>query len=55
MMPVPVERTVPVRISFERASQPTSSSKRRFSWPVVASPAKTSRSPRRTRQRSSIA
>ena len=31
MMPVPVESTVPVRISFERSSQATISSKRRLS------------------------
>jgi hypothetical protein len=48
MMPVPVERIVPVGTSFERRSQSTRSGSLRFSCDVEALPLNTSVVPRDT-------
>ena len=50
MIPVPVERTVPVGTALDLRSQSTISGSWRLSWPVLAEPLKTSRPSRSTRQ-----
>ena len=48
MMPVPVDRMVPVGTAFDLRSHSTRSGSLRFNWPVEALPLNTSVAPRET-------